>query len=178
MRVEFEYERGGALAYMAAWDVRCAKVFGRCETTTGIKPFGRLVHQIMEQEPYRKAHRVFWIMAPPHVPVGVADPKLLRDDARHHRRTPHPRKKSIGLRPAVVNGENYQEWCRQHHLPPFASKKFPKTVKAEVEINLGLRYRHDLEGLNGKAMRGWKGLVLVEAGGGEQAEKGSIKSAA
>src|ERR1035441_4325198 len=62
MRVEFEYERGGALAYMAAWDVRCAKVFGRCETTTGIKPFGRLVQQIMEQEPYRKAHRVFWIV--------------------------------------------------------------------------------------------------------------------
>src|ERR1035437_5844948 len=62
MRVEFEYERGGALAYMAAWDVRYAKVFGRCETTTGIKPFGRLVQQVMEQEPYRKAHRVFWIV--------------------------------------------------------------------------------------------------------------------
>lgn len=26
MRVEFEYERGGALAYLAAWDVRRAKV--------------------------------------------------------------------------------------------------------------------------------------------------------
>jgi hypothetical protein len=37
-------------------------VFGRCETTTGIKPFGRLVQQVMEQEPYRKAHRVFWIV--------------------------------------------------------------------------------------------------------------------
>ena len=33
MRVEFEYERGGALAYLAAWDVRRAKVFGRCEDT-------------------------------------------------------------------------------------------------------------------------------------------------
>lgn len=62
MRVEFEYERGGALAYMAAWDVRRAKVFGRCATTTGIEPFGRLVQQVMEQEPYQKAHRVFWIV--------------------------------------------------------------------------------------------------------------------
>lgn len=62
MRVEFEYERGGALAYLAAWDVRRAKVFGRCESTTGIEPFGRLVQQVMEQEPYRSAPRVFWIV--------------------------------------------------------------------------------------------------------------------
>jgi len=62
MRVEFEYERGGALAYLAAWDVRRAKVFGRCETTTGIEPFGRLVRQVMEQEPYKNANRVFWIV--------------------------------------------------------------------------------------------------------------------
>lgn len=62
MRVEFEYERGGALAYLAAWDVRRAKVFGRCEATTGIEPFGRLVQMVMEQEPYRAARRVFWIV--------------------------------------------------------------------------------------------------------------------
>jgi DDE superfamily endonuclease len=62
MRVEFEYERGGALAYLAAWDVRRAKVFGRCESTTGIEPFGRLVQQVMEQEPYQSAQRVFWIV--------------------------------------------------------------------------------------------------------------------
>jgi len=62
MRVEFEYERGGALAYLAAWDVRRAKVFGRCEATTGIEPFDRLVQQVMEQEPYRHAQRVFWIV--------------------------------------------------------------------------------------------------------------------
>ena len=62
MRVEFEYERGGALAYLAAWDVRRAKVFGRCESTTGIEPFGRLVQQVMEQELYKNANRVFWIV--------------------------------------------------------------------------------------------------------------------
>jgi hypothetical protein len=60
-RVEFEYERRGALAYLAAWDVRRAKLFGRCEAGTGIEPFRRLVHQVMRQEPYRSARRVFWI---------------------------------------------------------------------------------------------------------------------
>jgi transposase len=62
MRVEHEYERGGSLAYLAAWDVRRAKVFGRCESTTGIEPFGRLVEQVMVQEPYASARRVFWIL--------------------------------------------------------------------------------------------------------------------
>ena len=62
MRVEHEYERAGAWAYLAAWDVRRAKVYGRCERTTGIAPFERLVEQVMAQEPYRSAPRVFWIM--------------------------------------------------------------------------------------------------------------------
>ena len=61
-RVEFEYERGGALQYLAGWDVRRAKIFGCCQPSTGIEPFGRLVHQIMSQEPYREARRVFWIV--------------------------------------------------------------------------------------------------------------------
>jgi len=61
MRVEHEYRRGGALAYLAAWDVHRGKVFGRCETTTGIAPFGRLVEQVMNTEPYASADRVFWI---------------------------------------------------------------------------------------------------------------------
>ena len=60
-RVEFEYERGGALAYLAAWDVRRAKVFGLCVPTTGIEPYHRLVDLVMGQEPYRSARRVFWI---------------------------------------------------------------------------------------------------------------------
>jgi transposase len=62
MRVEHEYERGGALAYLAAWDVHRGRVFGRCETTTGIAPFGRLVKQVMNIEPYSSANRVFWIV--------------------------------------------------------------------------------------------------------------------
>jgi hypothetical protein len=62
MRVEHEYERGGALAYLAAWDVHQARLFGRCEASTGIAPFGRLVDQVMTTEPYRSARRVFWIV--------------------------------------------------------------------------------------------------------------------
>ena len=62
MRVEFEYERGGALAYLAAWDVRRAKIFGCCDPTTGIAPFDGLVQQGMSQKPYRQAKRVFWVV--------------------------------------------------------------------------------------------------------------------
>ena len=80
MRVEFEYERGGALAYLAAWDVRRAKVFGRCETTTGIKPFDRLVQQVMAKEPYRKAHRVFWIVDNGSSHRGAASVRRLQGD--------------------------------------------------------------------------------------------------
>jgi hypothetical protein len=61
-RVEHEYERGGALQYLAGWDVRRGYVIGRCEARTGIAPFGRLVTQVMEQEPYRSADRVFWVV--------------------------------------------------------------------------------------------------------------------
>ena len=62
MRCEFEYRRGGTLAYLAAWDVHHARLFGRCEDTTGIEPFGRLVEQVMATEPYASATRVFWIV--------------------------------------------------------------------------------------------------------------------
>jgi hypothetical protein len=62
MRVEHEYERGGALAYLAAWDVHQARLFGRLEPTTGIAPFGRLVEQVMAAEPYASARRVFWVV--------------------------------------------------------------------------------------------------------------------
>jgi hypothetical protein len=62
MKVEHEYERMGAWAYLAALDVHQAKLFGRCEAKTGIAPFDRLVDQVMSQHPYRQARRVFWIV--------------------------------------------------------------------------------------------------------------------
>jgi hypothetical protein len=57
MRVEHEYERAGVLQYLAAWDVHRAVVFGRCEPKTGKTAFGRLVDDVMRQEPYRSARR-------------------------------------------------------------------------------------------------------------------------
>lgn len=60
-RVEHEYKRRGALAYLAAWDIRQAKVFGLCQAKTGIESFHRLVDLVMKQEPYRSAQRVFWV---------------------------------------------------------------------------------------------------------------------
>jgi transposase len=62
MRVNHDYDRGGAVAYLAAYDVHRAQVFGRCEDTTGIEPFHRLVEKVMAQEPYKSANRVFWIV--------------------------------------------------------------------------------------------------------------------
>jgi hypothetical protein len=62
LRVEHEYDRGGAVAYLAGWDVHRAKIFSRCEPTTGIDPFARLVDQVMTTEPYASARRVFWVV--------------------------------------------------------------------------------------------------------------------
>jgi len=79
MKLEFEYERMGALAYIAAWDVHRAKVFGRCEKTTGIEPFTRLVDQVMSQEPYNSAKRVFWVIDNGSSHRGVASVRRLTE---------------------------------------------------------------------------------------------------
>ncbi len=60
--VEHEYERGGALCYLAAWDARRARIFDRCAEKDGIEPFDTLVEQFMAVEPYRNAQRVFLII--------------------------------------------------------------------------------------------------------------------
>jgi len=61
-RVEAEYKRGGALQYLAAWDVQEGLVMGRCEAKTGLEPFGRLVQQVMGRPEYGGAGRVFWVV--------------------------------------------------------------------------------------------------------------------
>src|SRR6266851_4677602 len=61
-RIEHEYEPLGAWAYLAAWDVRRAKLHGRCEPKPDIPAFERLVDQVMRQKPYRTARRVFWVL--------------------------------------------------------------------------------------------------------------------
>lgn len=62
MRVEHDYDRGGALAYLAGYDLHRGQALGRCEPTTGIAPFEVLVDQVMNQEPYASAKRVFWVV--------------------------------------------------------------------------------------------------------------------
>jgi transposase len=62
MRINHDYRRRGALAYLAAYDVSHGRVFGQCNTTTGIAAFTALVDQVMSREPYSLAKRVFWIV--------------------------------------------------------------------------------------------------------------------
>jgi hypothetical protein len=62
LRIEPEYQRGGAVQYVAAWDVWRGLVFGRCEAKTGIASFGRLVDQVRQHAPYCHADRVFWVV--------------------------------------------------------------------------------------------------------------------
>jgi hypothetical protein len=61
-RLESDYQRGGALQYLCAWDVLRGIPLGRCEAKTGIAAFMRLVDQVMALEPYRSAPRVFWVV--------------------------------------------------------------------------------------------------------------------
>jgi hypothetical protein len=62
MKVEHEYERMGALCYLAAWDARRAKIFDRCAPKDGIEPFDALVDQFMSEHPYKRAQRVFLVV--------------------------------------------------------------------------------------------------------------------
>jgi DDE superfamily endonuclease len=62
MKVEHEYKRSGAWAYLAALDVHRAKLFGRCELRNGIVAFDRLIDDVMSQAPYNQARRVFWVL--------------------------------------------------------------------------------------------------------------------
>ena len=62
VRVEHEYVRHGALALLAALDVRTGKVFASTPGTTGITPFMDLVGQVMSRAEYKDAPRVFVIV--------------------------------------------------------------------------------------------------------------------
>jgi DDE superfamily endonuclease len=77
--VEFDYLRGGTLAYLAAWDVHHANLFDRVEQTTGIVPFGRLVDQVMNIEPYRSARTVYWVVDNGSSHAGKTSIKRMRD---------------------------------------------------------------------------------------------------
>jgi DDE superfamily endonuclease len=82
MHVEHEYFRCGAWTYIAALDVHCARVFGRCEPNNGIAPFDRLVEQVMTRPPYNDARRVFWIVDNCSSHRGLKAVERLRDRYR------------------------------------------------------------------------------------------------
>lgn len=82
-KVEHEYKRCGAWAYLAPVDVHRAPLFGRYEARSGIAAVGRLVAQVMHQHPYRHARRVFWI-----VDIGSAH-RVLRSIRRLRERYPN-----------------------------------------------------------------------------------------
>jgi len=98
MRVEHEYERGGAWAYLAAMDVHRMKLFGRCEKSTGIEPFEKLVADVMHQPPYKTARRVFWIM----------------DNGSSHRGSTCVRRLQAAFRNIIpVHGPVHASWLNQ-----------------------------------------------------------------
>ena len=51
---------------------------GRCEPRTGIAPFGRLVNQVLAEEPYRSSERLFWIVDNGSSHRGAAAKRRLR----------------------------------------------------------------------------------------------------
>jgi len=56
-QVEFEYERGGTLAYMGAYEVHRCRLIGTIADKTGIVPFMDLVEKVMTTEPSARARR-------------------------------------------------------------------------------------------------------------------------
>jgi hypothetical protein len=97
-RIEHEYERGGALQYLAAWDVRRGSVRGRCEPTTGIEPFARLVTPVLSQEPYRSAARL----------CGIVD-----NGASHRGDTATPRRHQGDSRILLRHTPVHASWLKQ-----------------------------------------------------------------
>ena len=62
IRTENDYERRGVCAYLAAWDVRNAQLFGDVVPNVTIVTFDSFVAHVMSTEPYRSARRVFWVV--------------------------------------------------------------------------------------------------------------------
>jgi hypothetical protein len=83
MKVEHEYARCGAWAYIAAMDVHRARIFGHLDEKSGIEPFNQLVDQVMSQSPYKEARRVFWIVDNGSSHRGPASVERLRNRYRN-----------------------------------------------------------------------------------------------
>jgi hypothetical protein len=76
-KVEHEYQRKGALCYLAAWDARRANIFDRCAPKDGIEPFDALVERFMSQHLYRRAQRIFLILDQAEIYFSVVQLKVV-----------------------------------------------------------------------------------------------------
>jgi hypothetical protein len=90
MRVEHEYDRGGALTYLAAYDVHRAVLHGRCAASTDIEPFMALAEQVMSQEPYKSAKRVFLDRGQRILPPRPEGHQPTHQTVPERRHGPHP----------------------------------------------------------------------------------------
>jgi hypothetical protein len=97
-RVEFEYKRHGTVAYLAALDVFSGRVFGQVGDKMGIEPFGKLVDEVMGQEPYASAKRVFWI---------------LDNGSSHHPNTSPARLRAVYPNLIAVHLPTHASWLNQ-----------------------------------------------------------------
>jgi len=134
MKVEHEYKRCGAWAYLAAVDVHRVKLFGRCERKSGIAPFDRLVAHVMTQPPYDEARRVFWI-----VDNGSAH-RAPRSIARLQERYP---------KLMLVHGPIHASWLNQIEIyfsilqrKALTPNDFP-SLEALEERLLGFQYHYE-----------------------------------
>lgn len=90
-RINHDYDRGGAVAYLAAYDVHRGKGFGRCEDTTGVEPFGCPVANVMIQQPSASAERVYWIVDNGFLPPRPQGSRSARSADPPHNHGAHPR---------------------------------------------------------------------------------------
>ena len=79
VRVGHEYVRHGALAPLAALDVRTGHMFAATPAATGIAPFMDLISQVMKRPEYKDAPRVFVIVDNGSDHCGQAAIDRLRD---------------------------------------------------------------------------------------------------
>ena len=67
MRVNHDYTAAARSPTWPPTTCTAAKVFGRCEDTTGIEPFRRLVDQVMTAEPYAGLRPIFGLRTPARI---------------------------------------------------------------------------------------------------------------
>jgi hypothetical protein len=105
--------------------VHRARLFGRCEATTGIAPFGRLVEQVMGSEPYASAARVFWVVDNGSSHRGQASIDRLQGD------WPTLRLVHLPVHASWLNQvEIYLSICQRKALPPTTSPTLPRSSTA------------------------------------------------